>query len=307
MKAPATKWTLYRWCWRLLAPIHIGLAPAGTRERCRLCLPARPLHGAITSEIARRRTPDAFPDYGKYGFEVALNTRLTCLYPADLAGPEARVFLPRFGAETGLMWHPTSPDGRPLGPARGDQEMRRQWLSVRPGGGREIECLGPAWAESYGDDEPEPIFLVGYVFLRNDAYHRQIREISSVFVGGEQRHGLGRIALESFEAVRQQPSLFGYPVYLNEEDPLIETPLPFGHTLAADAEGFCGAVEQLAGWEVRQPLAGPLAYVPGSLGPDRLWRIDTYGIWCAPALGSAEVSAAPRLRGREDLAEKRYF
>lgn len=300
-------WTLYRWCWRLLAPLHIGLAPAGSRERCRLYLPARPLHGAITSEIARRRTPNSFPDYGKYGHEVALNTRLTCLYPADLAGPEPRVFLPLYDPEAGLLWHPTGVHGAPLGPARTDAEMRRQWLNVRPGTGRDIECLGPTWAESHGDDEPEPIFLVGYIFLRNDAYQRQIRELSSVFVGGEQRHGFGRIALESFEAVRQRPTVFGYSVRFHEEDPLIATPLPFGQTLATDGDGFCGAVEQLAGWEVRQPLAGPLAWVPGSFGPEKLWRIDTYGIWCAPIPGFAEVSAEPCLRRNDDIAQKRYF
>jgi len=48
-------WTLYRWVWRLEAPLFLGMPPSGSLNRCRLYVPACNLWGALTAELAQRR------------------------------------------------------------------------------------------------------------------------------------------------------------------------------------------------------------------------------------------------------------
>ena len=97
-------WTLHRWVWRLEAPLFIGMPPAGTLNRCRLYIPARTFHGAVTAEIARSRNGDSFPDYGKLGWEIGLNCRFTYLYPAEKSGGNYVVWLPKYLKDKGLFW-----------------------------------------------------------------------------------------------------------------------------------------------------------------------------------------------------------
>jgi hypothetical protein len=57
-------------------------APGRALNRCRLYLPARAMHGAVTSELARLNGEEKakFPDYGKFGKEVGENCRFTYLF-----------------------------------------------------------------------------------------------------------------------------------------------------------------------------------------------------------------------------------
>lgn len=51
-------WSLFRWVWRLEAPLHVGIPPAGSLDRCRLYLPARNLWAALTAALARQEMGD---------------------------------------------------------------------------------------------------------------------------------------------------------------------------------------------------------------------------------------------------------
>jgi hypothetical protein len=75
-------WRLFRWVWQLEAPLHVGMPPSGSLNRCRLYVPARALWGALTAEVARRAGND-FPSYAGGWAGHPGDARLTYLYPAE--------------------------------------------------------------------------------------------------------------------------------------------------------------------------------------------------------------------------------
>ena len=308
-------WTLYQWCWRAASPLHLGWAPAGPLERCRYYLPARPLHGAIVSELARRRSPEGFPDYLKLGFELALNCRFTYLFPGSKVAGAVTAWLPEYRDGKGLVWIQHGGDAESP-EVFGDREFRRRltWTrastavdpatdSAREGTLRETECLHSSWLPM-PTGPSGPVFLVGYVFLRNHGFKRQLQELSTLFVGGDQRYGLGRIELEqgSWVPVPAADGVWGCKAELANEDPEVLTGGPFGHARAEAAE-LKGARELLSGWEMRQQWEGAAAWLPGSRGPVRSWCIDTYGLW--KVLGGREAEQQGMAAAQEGVESGR--
>ncbi|MEA3385217.1 MAG: hypothetical protein U9Q89_01990 [Thermodesulfobacteriota bacterium] len=286
-------WTLHRWVWRLEAPLFIGMPPAGTLNRCRLYIPARAFHGAVTAEIARSRNGDSFPDYGKLGWEIGLNCRFTYLYPAEKIGDNYVVWLPKYLKDKGLCW--SSPNSRE-DPSE-DCTFRHRLLNSRSGTAiepatdsssegtlRETECINPWWRDSSCcQAKPNPVFLLGYVFLRNNGFRRQLENIDTVFVGGDTRYGLGKTRLEQWDDLSADLSVFGKPVCLDNNDPEIHSNSVWGHAPAGGEfpiNGIRGMKELLGGWEQGNQRKGCLTWAPGSsLDSSVLWFVNTYGHW----------------------------
>lgn len=285
-------WTLHHWVWRLAAPLFIGMPPAGALNRCRPYVPARVLWGAVTAEISRSRNGDSFPDYGKLGWEIALNCRFTYLYPAEKSGDDYLVWLPQYAKAEGRRWY--CPNGKRN---LSDRDFMRRLLDSRSGTAiapetdsasegtlRETECINPWWRDSSGDQaKPNPMFLLGYVFLRNNSFRRQFDNIDTVFVGGDTRYGLGKINREQWDDVAADLSVFGQPVNLDNENPEIQSNSIWGHAPAdrqSPIHGMHGMNELLGGWEQGNPWKGCLTWVPGSfLERSVLWSVDNYGYW----------------------------
>lgn len=212
-------WNLFRWVWRLEAPLFIGMPPAGALNRCRPYVPARVLLGAVTAEISRARSGESFPDYGKLAWEIALNCRFTYLFPAEKRGEEFRVWLPKFEGMRGLQWRCDGGDGESLP----DRDFRRRLLDSRPGTAiapesdsaaegtlRETECINPWWRDSSGrGGEHGRVFLLGYVFLRRNGFRRRIENTDTLFLGGDTRYGLGKIRRVDWCEVSGDLSVFG--------------------------------------------------------------------------------------------------
>ncbi|NIA09293.1 MAG: hypothetical protein GWP10_06080, partial [Nitrospiraceae bacterium] len=271
-------WTLHKWVWRLDAPLFIGMPPAGTLNRCRLYIPARAMHGAVAAELARVNGDgqSKFPDYGKFGHEVGLNCRFTYLYPAQKKGNQYVVWLPKYIKNKGLRW--CSLDSQKDLP---DRAFRQCLLDSRPGTAiapetdsasegtlRETECINPYWRDLHNSTvKADPVFFVGYLFLRNNGFRRQLENINTVFVGGDTRYGLGKIKLEQWYDLPADLSVFGKPVRLENNDPEIESDFVWGHVLAGSESpinGIQGTKELLGGWEQGEPRKGCLAWAPGS-------------------------------------------
>jgi hypothetical protein len=285
-------WTLHRWVWRLETPLFIGIPPAGTLNRCRLYVPARAFHGAVTAEIARSRNGDSFPDYGKLGWEIGLNCRFTYLYPAEKSGDNYVAWLPKYLKDKGLRW--CSPNSRE---DLSDRTFRHRLLDSRPGTAiapetdsasegtlRETECINPYWRDLRGcTAKANPMFFLGYVFLRNNGFRRQLENIDTVFVGGDTRYGLGKTKLEQWDDLPADLSVFGKPVCLDNDDPEIQSRSVWGHAPAGGGfpiNGMRGMKELLGGWEQGNPRRGCLTWAPGSsLDNSVLWSVDTYGYW----------------------------
>lgn len=285
-------WTLHRWVWRLEAPLFVGMPPAGTLNRCRLYLPSRALYGALAAEIARSRCGESFPDYGKIGWELALNCRFTYLYPAEKSGDEFLAWMPKYEKAKGLRWY-FQDDKKNWS----DRDFRRRLLNSRSGTAispetdsvyegtlREMECINPWWCDpSNLQAEPNPVFLLGYVFLRNNGFRRQLSNIDRLFVGGDTRYGLGKVCLEQWDDLTADSLIFGKPANLCNEHPGIRSNFVWGHVPTgnhASINEMRGTKELLGGWEIANPWKGCLTWAPGSyLEGQALWAIDNYGYW----------------------------
>lgn len=286
-------WTVLQWVWRLDSPLFIGMPPAGALNRCRLYLPARAMHGAVTSELARLNGEEKakFPDYGKFGKEVGENCRFTYLFPAEKQGGRFLTWTPKFEASKGRRWY--CQGGRE---SLSDRDFRRRLLDSRPGTAiapesdsasegslRETECINPWWRDSSGKGETGSTLLLGYVFLRNNGFRRQLDTIETLFVGGDTRYGLGKICRVGWREVSGDLSVFGKRVHLDKEHPEIESDVVLGHAVddgPPPIQEMRGMNELLGGWDLGTPWEGKLTWVPGSfLEHTVAWSIDNYGYW----------------------------
>lgn len=280
-------WTAYQWIWRLDSPLFIGMPPAGSLNRCRLYVPSRVIHGALAAEFARLKD-NPFPDYGKLGHELALNCRFTYLYPAEKTGGSYVVWLPRYKSGKGLCWRQQDNDED-----TSDRNFRSRLLSsiagtsIAPdtdsaleGSLHETECINPFWRSSAGNQvELKPMYLAGYVFLRNNGFKKQLESSDLHFLGGDTRYGLGKVRLEKVESSNK---VFGNEVVLDGDDPAIESDYVFGHALVKNNTNIRGQQELLGGWEQRNPWEGELSWCPGSFCDKPMkWMIekDKYGYW----------------------------
>jgi hypothetical protein len=286
-------WTALRWVWRLEASLFVGMPPAGALNRCRPYVPARVLWGAVTAEISRSRNGESFPDYGKLGWEVALNCRFTYLFPAEKRGDKFLAWMPTFEKMRGVQWY--CHGGKE---SLSDRDFRRRLLDSRPGTAiapesdsasegtlRETECINPLWRDSncQGEGETNAMLLLGYVFLRNNGFRRQLDNIDTLFVGGDTRYGLGKICRVGWHEVSDDLSVFGKRVHLDREHPEIQSDIVWGHALEGgqpEIHGMQGAKELLGGWDQGSPWRGALTWAPGSfLERTVAWSIDNYGYW----------------------------
>lgn len=286
-------WSLYRWTWQLESPLYIGMPPSGSLNRCRLYVPARALWGAVTAEIARATAGIGFPDYKKVGDQIRKHVRFTYLFPAAKDEDQWHAWLPRYERESGLTWQLEG--GR--SPGMPDRKFRMRLVSTRPstaidpasdtsaeGSLRETECINTMWRSHEGPPHG-PVGLVGYVFLRNGTnLAGRLSALTTLFVGGDTRYGLGRIKLDAMVPAKV---LFGSTVDLDREQPCVLTDRTLAHALASNGAPMCGAQEAIGGWDMSGEqqglqISGPI-WTPGSRiqeGDRALhFGIDEHGLW----------------------------
>lgn len=277
---------LYRWVWQLRSPLHIGTTPAGSLNRTRLYIPARALWGALTAELARRKSAN-FPDYQETGQRLRQYCRLSYLFPAEQVSWHWRAWLPRYEEGQGLVWcREDRTDARDDVP---DRVFRSRLLTTRPGTAiapdsdsaaegtlREYEVINP-WSRWSEGDDPQPVSFAGYIFLADGA-DPTVLDIEELFIGGDIRYGLGRIRkVECSEA----SSFFGKLIQLTGGDPMIRTNHVLAHALPGQNADLFGALEQLAMWDYGELKTGRLAWVPGSgvRNSSPWWHTREDGIW----------------------------
>lgn len=266
-------WSLFRWVWRLEAPLFVGMSPAGALNRCRPYVPARALWGAVTAEIARLESGEGFPNYEGVGGEVKRSCRFTYLFPAEKWDGRFLAWLPKFEKEKGLRWCLQD-----CGKSLSDRDFRRRLLDSRPGTAiapesdsalegslRHTECINPWWRDSNRQGETAaPVLLLGYVFWKDSARHRQLQAIETLFIGGDTRYGLGKIRRIDWEGPSSDPVVFGKQVCLDREHPEIKSDILLGHAPEDDKTDMQGAKELLGGWDRGSPWKEGVAWAPGS-------------------------------------------
>lgn len=283
-------WICYRWTWRVESPLFIGTTPSGALNRCRVYVPARPLWGAITAELARLKG-DKDPKYWQVGDELRKGARLSYLFPAERRGDDWHAWLPEYREGAGLVW---AREGSDL--VFTDRHIRRQLLGTRPataidpdsdaaldGSLRETECVQTRWRRS-DSDANAPVAMVGYVFVRSDGeLARRLEPLDRIFIGGDTRYGLGRLV-----RIARTPAttLFGAPVNLGRDDPRVVTSRLLAHVTFRNDLPMCGEQEALGGWDMTggrsdRRMSGS-AWTPGSRcedSGDRGWDLLDSGMW----------------------------
>ncbi len=289
-------WLLYRWTWQLESPIYIGMAPAGSINRCRLYVPARVLWGAVTAELARQKAGVRFPQYREVGSAIQERLRFTYLYPARKVDNTWYAWLPSYERESGLAWRGEDEQGEPIP----DRLFRMRLLHTRPataidpssdtaeeGSLRETECMNTFWRDTDGRAS-SPVGLVGYVFVQDTASASSadlklpddLQPLRTLFVGGDTRYGLGKLtrAGELDDAVSD---VFGQPVELSGDKPMICSSRILGHAIMEATEAY-GQRELMVWWDdgkIPVPASKPL-WQPGSYTKQpQFWAIDGNGLW----------------------------
>lgn len=282
-------WSFYRWTWRVASPLFIGATPSGALNRCRVYIPARPLWGAITAELARLEG-DKDPQYRQVGDGLREHARFSYLFPAERRGDDWRAWLPEYREGAGLVWAREGSEA-----ALADRNFRRQLLATRPatavepdsdsaldGSLRETECVQTWWrrGESAAND---PVAMVGYVFVRNDSdLARRLPALDRIFVGGDTRYGLGRL---DRVAMTTATTAFGAKVDLSHPNPHVVASRVLAHVPFHDDIPISGDLEALGGWDMTgqqqdRRIGGPF-WTPGSrLHTAHRWCVKPNGCWC---------------------------
>lgn len=280
-------WKMYRWVWRVVSPLHIGLQPAGALNRTRLYIPARAIWGALTAELARRQS-NTFPDYKKTGECLRRGVRFGYLFPAERVNGKWQAWLPDYEQGEGLVWQ--REDGQKWDV---DRRFRRLLLVTRPGTAidpasdsasegtlREYELLGQWWRPPERETEAKPVAMTGYLFSKDDTLSKQLKDIRELFVGGDTRYGLGRI--KRIE-LKQEDAFFGCRVDLNGDSPIVHTSRVLAHTIMQDSSVVLGNQECIGGWDLSSGLKTPsLTWTPGSdAGSEKRFAVQEEGTWKA--------------------------
>lgn len=268
-------WSLHRWVWRATSQVFVGTTPSGALNRCRIYIPARPLWGALTAELARYEAADASraPSYRPVGADLRDEARLSYLYPGELTAAGWRAWLPDYQAGVGLSW--IREDGGQPVPER---RFRRRVLWTRPGTSidpdsdssldgslRETECVQSRWRHDDGS-AGDSLALIGYVLFKQDSGLKERTDaLKTLFVGGDTRYGLGRLERVSMNTATH---LFGASVDLGGLNPRIVSTRLLGHGSVDGGHSLSGGQEAIGGWDMTgqqrdRKISGPL-WTPGS-------------------------------------------
>ena len=275
-------WNLYRWVWRLEAPIHVGLLPSGSLDRCRPYVPDRNLWAALSAEIARQRmgeAPENLDLYKKIGKEIGCDCRFSYLYPSEQFDGKWRAWLPFFEKGKGLCWKKeisTEPiildrtfRGRLLD-ARTSTAIDPGTDSAAEGLLHDTEVVNTSWRAS-DEGKTGPVAMTGYLFCKDQSIYRDLSRVVQIHVGGDIRYGLGKMVRVEIE---KTDKFFGYDTQLNQENPQVYSRAILCHKKAcSESDSIYGSLECLVGWDAGIPkhMFDTEFWVPGSRHANEVW------------------------------------
>ena len=275
-------WTTYRVVLRPTGPLHIGAAKIGNLQRTRPYVIGRTLWGALTMRLARDRpAAPAAADYVAMGKRVHEALAFTYFYVTlDPAGQ----------SEPPWPWAAEEAFGSRYlaGYAATATEARGQSAAATTL--HEIEQILPVTRDG------RPVYLVGYVFERDDADGPALDwrgALNRLQLGGERSYGWGgvRVARVVEKLPAGQAALFGRADVVAGADgdrPVVrlEAGAPLlAHTVVDPGLPVRGRVEPLVGrvWadgDGRRPDYSGLCYLPGgAVAEPATVAIDRFGIW----------------------------
>ncbi len=264
-------WIANRVTFRLLSPMHIGWRKLGNLQQTRPYVTGRSFWGALTARLTREY---GSKDYKGIGEKVDEQLAFTYFYPSTSKDPDAVELWPwgdnwdKFAwAFLGSYASTALENGR----------------SAEAGSLHETEFIAP-----YTRNE-EPVYLVGYIFEREDCQLDWQSALNKLQLGGERSYGWGRVGLEKPCDKVEDNKCFDYELDCKGDHPKIKVPKDrelWAHTDAESVDG-AGTIEPFLGRETKDSSGfgksfsdHKICWVPGSkVSKEETFQILEKGIW----------------------------
>jgi hypothetical protein len=177
-------WQAHQIVFRLRAPLHIGCGKVGNLQRTRPYVTGRVLWGALTMRLTRDAANGRGPaadsrEYQSVGEEVHDSLAYTYFYPATKSGTAYQIAWP---------WPDESQFRRRFLSSYSGTALTYPQQSAATGMLHEVEFISP-----HTLDTGEPVFLIGYVFERDDCKLAWQAACTRLQLGGERGYGWGNL------------------------------------------------------------------------------------------------------------------
>lgn len=276
-------WKAYRVVLKLKSPMHIGCGKVGNVQRTRAYVTGRVFWGALTMRLTRDQCAEEnkpatqSEDYQCIGKQVNELLAYSYFYPAisqnapiDYPWKNESQFRYRFLSSytsTALVYPQQAADEGLL---------------------HEVEFLSPRTL-----DEGKQVYLIGYVFEKNNSTLNWRDACKRLQMGGERGYGWGMVKLKLInELVKTQDLFDGQATFDGRGDrPIITVQTLLAHTSSTSLSAT-GEIEPMVGreWRSNNPknrFAGQHiekfcdpCWVPGStVGSSLNFKIQKFGIW----------------------------
>jgi len=260
------EWRPYLVALRLISPMHIGWRKIGNVQQTRPYVSGRNIWGALTSRLVRDQGDS---NYEAIGRSVDEELRFTYFYPSF--SPEKIDIWPWGNSLDYYSWNYLKSY---VSTALNDKTAEDSAL-------HETEFISPRSRKGC------PVYLVGYLFEREDCILRWKKALEQLQLGGERGYGWGRTQINSEPKLSDK--CFDHDILKNGSSPTIKmttNACVLAHVLATSTN-IKGCIEPLVGriTSERSGFGGEISkanicWAPGScIKKDSLFRIRPKGIW----------------------------
>jgi hypothetical protein len=283
-------WQAHQVVFRLRSPLHIGCGKVGNLQRTRPYVTGRVLWGALTMRLTRDAANGRGPaadsqEYLRVGEDVHRSLAYTYFYPATKPATIYQVAWP---------WPDEAPMRRRFLSSYSGTALSYPQQSAATGMLHEVEFISPQTL-----DTGEPVFLIGYVFVREGCELSWQAACTRLQFGGERGYGWGSLEFIGGDRCAGADLFEGQAVFNGKGDrPTVSLAASesspgrlLAHTSIASNERTCGQVEPLVGREWRShnsrnshagqhvEYAG-VCFAPGSeFYQDHTFSISKLGVW----------------------------
>lgn len=282
-------WRAYQVIFRLRSSLHIGCGKIGNLNRTRPYVTGRVLWGALTMRLTRDQANWRGPasdsrDYQRIGQQVQQFLAFTYFYPATKS---------EGGYRSAWFWQDEANFKQRFLSSYSGTAFSYPYQSVATGMLHEVEYISPTTL-----DKGEPVFLLGYIFERDDNKLAWQAACKRLQMGGERGYGWGAVELVEVCESKNGWLFNGKAIFNGKGDlPVIRVPASeqtpgrlLAHTLITNLPAT-GEVEPLVGREWRSHAShhqhvgqhvtfNDVCFSPGSTISQEIdFSVVAFGMW----------------------------
>lgn len=266
-------WIAYKVTFRLLSPLHIGWRKLGNLQQTRPYVTGRNMWGAFTARLTREQGNSGYKAVSK---QVDEELAFTYFYPSTDPGKV-------------LLWPWKSDEFSWTFLGSYTSTALESSRTAEVGSLHETECIAPYARNSRVHPGPVPVYLIGYIFVRDGCSLAWQQALSKLQMGGERSYGWGRVRLEG--KLTKETRCFDYDFDGTGDHPQITVPSGkelLAHT-CAESVASNGSIEPLVGRETETNNSvsfgktftyANICWAPGStVIEEKTFQIMARGIW----------------------------